>query len=57
MHPTLYKPGHDNKAYSVGQQRLQSMPQSLAKSRTNPAAKEHRFAIRNELLPGNSRDD
>lgn len=43
----LYKPGHDNKAYLVGQQRLQSMPQTLSKSRTNPGAKQHVFAIRN----------
>jgi hypothetical protein len=39
-HPTFKKPDHDNKAYLVGQQLLQSMPQSLAKSRTNPATKE-----------------
>src|SRR5205823_6094451 len=29
---------HDYKAYSIGQQRVQSMPQALAKSRQNPSA-------------------
>ena len=48
-HPTLFKPGHDNKAYLVGQQLLQSMPQSLAKSRTNPVEKK-----RSVRFPGRS---
>src|SRR5438132_105991 len=32
--PINSKQGHDYKAYLIGQQRLQSMPHSLAKSRT-----------------------
>jgi hypothetical protein len=36
--PTSFKSTrHDYKAYSIGQQRVQSMPQLLAKSRPNPS--------------------
>ena len=51
-HPTLYKPGHDNKAYLIGQQLLQSMPQSLAKSRTNPVVKTRSLALATAYVTG-----
>lgn len=37
VHSAHFLVRHDRNAYSIGQQRVQSMPQALAKSRTNPA--------------------
>ena len=48
--PINSKQGHDYKAYLIGQQRLQSMPHSLAKSRTKSRQNQLPFAAPTNLL-------
>jgi hypothetical protein len=58
MHLALNRSGRDGNAYLIGQQRVQSMLQTRAKSRTIPGEINHNFAsrlpvnIRNLLDPG-----
>jgi len=58
VHLALNQSGRDGNAYLIGQQRVQSMLQTLAKSRTIPAEIFSNFAtqlpvnIRNLLDPG-----